>query len=74
MKKILALLCVVWLSASCLPIALGYIEQSMRNQEIYKAYVTSAEKINMERQQKGLTQVPIMSYDEWWQYNKFRSF
>ena len=69
MKKILALLCMVWLTASCLPVAVGVaagkIERNRRTQANYQEYVTSMEETNRERQEKGLEPVPIKTFDEW---------
>jgi hypothetical protein len=69
MKKILALLCMFWLSASCLPVAVGVVagkvERDRRNQANYQTYVTNMEETNRERQEKGLEPVPIKTFDEW---------
>jgi hypothetical protein len=74
MKKILALLCIVWLSASCLPVAVGVaagkIERNRRIQANYEAYVANVEETNRERQKKGLEPVPIKTVNEWQRFSK----
>jgi hypothetical protein len=74
MKKILALLCIVWLSASCLPVAVGVaagtIERNRRIQANYEAYVANMEETNRERQKKGLEPVPIKTFNEWQRFSK----
>jgi hypothetical protein len=74
MKKILALLCIVWLSASCVPVAVGVaagkIERNRRIQASYEKYVANTRETNRERQRKGLEPVPIMTFDEWQRFSK----
>ena len=74
MKKILALLCIVWLSASCLPVAVGVaagkIERNRRVQANYEAYVANMGETNRERQKQGLEPLPIKTFSEWQQSSK----
>jgi hypothetical protein len=74
MKKILAFLCIVWLSASCLPVAVGVaagkIERNRRIQANYEEYVASTRETNRERQEKGLEPIPIKTFVEWQRSSK----
>ena len=68
MRKILAVLCSVWLLAACLPTVAGvaaYKIAQNKTQNSYREYVTQMEKTNLERREKGLEPLPIRTFTEW---------
>ena len=68
MKKLLA---VILLSSSlfasgCLPVLVGgLIYKGTANKENYSHYVIETQKLNTDREVKGLKPIPMLSFDEW---------
>lgn len=81
MKRLLNYLLIMlmlWNVSGCMAMALGgvaaaggtyayykYRQAGVEKQRAYDSYVASMNKINLERIQAGLPELPIQSFDEW---------
>ena len=68
MKKIITLVLLLssFLTSGCLPVLVGgLIYKGTANKENYSHYVIETQKLNTEREVKGLKPVPVMTFDEW---------